>query len=203
MQQWEPYVPGIIIQQSQIWRAILPRASSHFPSSSSPSRQVQLNRQHSLPGPTKSEEKWRKHLQTLYQQDPNCRKMVWTCQCCFCANPWCDPPKWYYCRIDRNMRSKGATWKSEYTSHRGALCSVHRIMCERCQTKQTYCCFLKVRFLCDVPCSVLRRRWSEGCEQGNGNNLKGKHSSPRWAPARSGMGVWSYWLSSCKREVGY
>ena len=74
VQQWKPYVPDIIIQKSQIWQAILPRPSSHFPSSSSPSYQVQLNRQHSLPGPTKSEEKWRKYLQTFINKIPTAEK---------------------------------------------------------------------------------------------------------------------------------
>ena len=74
VQQWKPYVPDIIIQKSQIWQAILPRPSSHFPSSSSPSYQVQLNRQHSLPGPTKSEEKWRKDLQTFNNKIPTAEK---------------------------------------------------------------------------------------------------------------------------------
>ena len=65
---------GVAFRPCAIWRAILPRPSSHFPSSTSPSHQVQLNRQHSLPEPTKSEEKWRKHLQTFINKIPTAEK---------------------------------------------------------------------------------------------------------------------------------
>ena len=74
VQQWKPYVPDIIVQKSQICRAILPRPPSHFPPSSSPSHQVQLNRQHSLPRATKSEEKWRKQLETFINKIPTAEK---------------------------------------------------------------------------------------------------------------------------------
>lgn len=73
VQQWKPYVPEIVIQESQTWRTILPRPSLHLPSSLPPSHQVPSNRQHSLPEPAKPE-KWRKHLQTFIDKIPTAEK---------------------------------------------------------------------------------------------------------------------------------